>query len=77
MGIRALGLALALSAAAMLLSATTGRDGSVSTRPAPVPTSHYDGRPPPAPDRRPVEQNPTCWITNAGWPRCYERTDTR
>lgn len=86
----------------MTLSATTGRDENVSTRPAcaelyvngrpsgicqnwpdapvPAPTSHYDGRRPPEPDRRPVEQNPTCWITNAGWPRCSElteRTDTR
>ena len=59
-----------------------GRDATVSTRPAPVtqPTSAYDGRRPPEPDRRPVEQNPTCWIQDTGWPRCREwneRTDTR
>ena len=44
--------------------------------PVPAPTTFYDGRRPPEPDRRPVEQNPTCWITDAGWPRCHERTDT-
>lgn len=45
--------------------------------PVPAPTSSYDGRAPAVPaDRRPVEQGPTCWITDAGWPRCYERTDT-
>jgi hypothetical protein len=101
-GIRALGVALALGASIVTLSATTGRDENVSTRPMcaelyqdgrptgtccnwpdnPVsaPTSSYDGRRPPEPDRRPVEQNPSCWIADAGWPRCREwneRTDTR
>jgi hypothetical protein len=45
--------------------------------PVPAPTSSYDGRAPSwGPDRRPIEQNPTCWVTNPGWPRCSERTDT-
>lgn len=46
--------------------------------PVPAPTSSYDGRAPHwGPDRRPIEQNPTCWVTNPGWPRCSEGTDTR
>jgi hypothetical protein len=44
--------------------------------PVPAPTSSYDGRIAPAGDRRPIEQNPTCWITNPGWPYECKRSDT-
>lgn len=54
----------------------TDRESSAAARPAPRPTQEYDGLAPPPGDRRPVEQNPDCWIASAGWPRCSERTDT-
>jgi hypothetical protein len=57
--------------------APTGTCWNWPDNPVPMPTSSYDGRAPYwEADRRPIEQNPTCWITNPGWPRCSERTDT-
>jgi hypothetical protein len=81
--------ALALCAVLLGLSGCTPMDGRVTAReaaqaapgprPTTLPTSAYDGKAPPRPDRRPVEQNPSCWIASPGWPRCseLERTDTR
>ena len=38
-------------------------------RPVPNPTSAYDGQGPSVePDRRPIGQNPGCWIGTPGWP---------
>lgn len=54
----------------------TDRESAAVARPLPRPTQEYDGAAPPPADRRPVEQNPTCWIASPGWPRCSERTDT-
>ena len=73
-------LALAVVAVVVLLGSCTleARATPAVPRPAPLtlPTPAHGVPPAPAADRRPVEQNPMCWITNPGWPRCFERTDT-
>lgn len=83
MGTRALravtALALAAGAFALALvpacASERGRADIVVSRPVPSPTG-YPG-PAPVVDKRPIEQNPECWIADAGWPRCSELNDER
>lgn len=75
------GVALALAAFALALlpaacspraAAQDGPSRADTVVPQPAPTQSYDGRAPAPADRRPIEQNPECWIADPGWPRCSE-----